>query len=77
MMWNGWGMMPMTLWGLVILAVLVAAAVLLVRLAPRAGRGGADAAEQVLAARFARGEIDEQEYRTRLATLREHDTSTW
>jgi putative membrane protein len=28
--------------------------------------------EQVLAARFARGEIDETEYRNRLAVLREH-----
>ncbi|OBI51123.1 SHOCT domain-containing protein [Mycobacterium sp. E787] len=28
--------------------------------------------EQVLAARFARGEIDEQEYRDRLAVLRDH-----
>jgi putative membrane protein len=28
--------------------------------------------EQVLAARFARGEIDETEYRDRMAVLREH-----
>jgi uncharacterized membrane protein len=28
--------------------------------------------EQVLAARFARGEIDETEYRARLAVLRDH-----
>ena len=34
-----------------------------------------DAAEKVLAERFARGEVDEVEYRTRLATLRAETAS--
>jgi putative membrane protein len=34
-----------------------------------------DAAEKVLAERFARGEVDEAEYRTRLATLRAETAS--
>ena len=42
--------------------------------------GGLDApfvtAEPVLAERFARGEIDEQEYQSRLATLRGKQQST-
>ncbi|WP_235465941.1 SHOCT domain-containing protein [Streptomyces platensis] len=36
---------------------------------PPAHRGGPHA-EQILAERYARGEIDEEEYRRRLATLR-------
>ncbi len=50
--------------------------------AAKAARGGrppsttgqhGSSPEEVLRQRFARGEIDEEEYRTRLATLREHD----
>ena len=36
------------------------------------GPGGASPAETVLAERYARGEIDTDEYQHRLATLREH-----
>lgn len=41
------------------------------RSAPLSGRAGAESeAEKVLALRFARGDIDENEYEARLATLR-------
>lgn len=87
MMWwygNGWGwggwflmaVMMVVFWGLLITGV-----VALVRYAggPRRADqpGGAGTppepgrAEDVLAERYARGEIDEDEYRRRLATLRE------
>lgn len=72
---GGWGYALMTVsmvlfWGLVILGV-----VALIRYLTRAPqhRGNARASrptpEQLLAERFARGEIDEQEYQSRLATL--------
>ena len=77
MMWwygsgmDGWGYTLMTVsmvlfWGLVIFGVIA-----LVRYVGRQNRSVASrpTAEQVLAERFARGEIDDQEYRTRLATL--------
>jgi putative membrane protein len=77
--WGGWFMMAVMMavfWGLVIAGV-----VALVRYTGgphRAGRPdesgvppGAGRAEDVLAERFARGEIDEDEYRRRLAVLRE------
>jgi putative membrane protein len=78
MMWwygdgmGGWGYALMAVstvlfWGLLILAV-----VALVRSLGRQGRSGTarTSAEQLLAERFARGEIDGQEYRERLDTLR-------
>ena len=72
---TGWGYAFMTVsmvlfWGVVILGI-----VALVRYLARSGQsaGGAGVprptAEQVLAERFARGEIDEQEYQSRLAAL--------
>jgi putative membrane protein len=71
---SGWGWVGMTVgmvlfWGLVITGI-----VLLVRAIsrpdqPSAAPPPADA-QQLLAERFARGEIDEPEYRARLATLR-------
>jgi putative membrane protein len=77
--WGGWFMMAVMMavfWGLVIAGV-----VALVRYTGgfhRAGRPdeplalpGAGRAEDVLAERFARGEIDEDEYRRRQAVLRE------
>jgi putative membrane protein len=86
---GGWGYALMTVsmvlfWGLVILGV-----VALIRYLARAPHHGQSAGgprqnpesrrtpEQMLAERFARGEIDEQEYQSRLATLRgsPHPTS--
>jgi putative membrane protein len=73
MMWNGygpggWGMALMMIsqilfWGLVIAGVFY--------LVPKMiNRDGANSPERTLAERYARGEIDEEEYRHRLATLR-------
>ncbi|MCP2167593.1 SHOCT domain-containing protein [Goodfellowiella coeruleoviolacea] len=56
-------------WGLVILSI-IALIRYLTSASARAHRGAAGAAEQVLAERFARGEIDEDEYHRRLDTLR-------
>lgn len=78
MMWwygdgmNVWGYTMMTVstvlfWGLVIFGVIA-----LVRYLARADRPLAAAGptpEQILAERFARGELDEQQYRERLHTL--------
>ena len=79
MMWNGWSFMPMTLLTLVILGLLVAGVVVLARFTARPpDRTPPDRAaepERLLALRFARGEIDEQEYRSRLAALRDRDTT--
>lgn len=73
--WGGWLLMTFSMvvfWGLVIGALIALL---------RAGRGGgpgtptgrADrerSAEQILAERYARGDIDEEEYRRRLDVLR-------
>ncbi len=74
---SGWGWAlagvgMVVFWGLVITGV-----VLLVRYVGQAGHQSDQppstrAPEQVLAERFARGEIDETEYQDRLAALREH-----
>ena len=77
--WNGmtgWGWFAMSLGTILFWAVLVAVGVLLFRMlgrgserpsAPKPHR----APEQTLAERFAHGEIDEDEYRHRLAVLRD------
>ncbi|MGP4016577.1 SHOCT domain-containing protein [Saccharopolyspora sp. 5N708] len=54
-------------------ALVIAAIIALVRYLQRTGRveRGTVSAEELLAERFARGEIDEEEYRRRLATLSE------
>lgn len=70
--WNGWAWMAMSIsmilfWGLVIWAVIS-----VVR-STSAGSGGASAppdAEQILKERFARGEIDAEEYERRREVLR-------
>ncbi|GAA2263992.1 hypothetical protein GCM10010415_29730 [Streptomyces atrovirens] len=77
---NGWGWFAMSLGTVLFWTLLIIAGVLIVRALgrasgappPPADRPAADrpAAEQVLAERFARGEIDEDEYRRRTAVLR-------
>jgi putative membrane protein len=69
---SGWGFALMAIsavvfWGLVIVGI-----VMLVRYFGRSGQPttAAPTPEQLLAERFARGEIDESEYDARLATLR-------
>ncbi len=76
---GGWGYALMAIGNVVLWAVLLVAIVALIRYVTRAdGRGTGRpiahrSAEQVLADRFARGEIDEPEYRERLAVLRDPD----
>jgi putative membrane protein len=81
---NGWGYGFMTVGMLLFWALLIFTVILLVRYLP--GRDHRppqppppppdEGAEQILAERFARGEIDEQEYRHRLAVLRNETTPT-
>ncbi len=69
---NGWGNAVMVLGMLVFWALLIGGIILLVRQPHRAAGGMVPAhrsAQQVLAERFARGEIDEDEFTRRLATL--------
>lgn len=60
-----WPLIPIV-WGLFWLAVIVTVVVLL----SRRGAGDTRSARSALAERFARGDIDEQEYTERLAVLR-------
>ena len=71
--WVGWLMMTVMMvlfWGVIIFGFVAA-----VRgfNGPRHSNSGPgiSAAEQVLAARFARGDVTDEEYRQRLATLRD------
>ncbi|MFJ8159519.1 SHOCT domain-containing protein [Streptomyces sp. NPDC096136] len=84
MYWNGhmgpWGWFAMSLTTLVFWGLIVAAVVLVVRTSrgdaapgrsvPAAGADPARGAEALLAERYARGEIDDEEYGRRLAVLR-------
>ena len=71
---GGWGMVLMTVSGLLFWGLIIAGIVLLVRSTGRGGQPGvvagqAPTPQQVLADRFARGEIDEDEYTRRLQVL--------
>jgi putative membrane protein len=71
---GGWGMTLMTVSSLLFWGMVVAAIVALVRYAGRVGQPGVSAAhgpapQQLLAERFARGDIDEDEYTRRLHVL--------
>jgi putative membrane protein len=69
--WDGpgpwWPLFPL-LW----FAILVFVVLMVVRFGRRQWQRGADAGESRLAERFAAGEIDDAEYRNRLAVLREN-----
>jgi putative membrane protein len=71
----GWGWAATTVTVLLLLGVLVLGLVLLARRVRRPSQRSypppVRSAEQLLAERFARGEIDEDEYRRRLAVLNE------
>ena len=72
---GGWGMLLMTVGGLLFWGLIIAGIVVLVRHVGRGAQLSSAAAqvpppEQVLADRFARGEIDEDEYGRRLQFLR-------
>ena len=75
MMYNGnhmgsWGYAFMGLGSLLFLTVLGLAAFAVFRALNRTAGGPALHPERVLADRYARGEIDDEEYRRRLGTLR-------
>ena len=71
---GGWGMVLMTVGGLLFWGLIIAGIVWLVRSTGRGGQPGTAAGQaptpqQVLADRFARGEIGEDEYTRRLHVL--------
>ncbi len=71
---GGWGMVLMSVSGLLFWGLIIAGVVWLVRSTGRGGQPGTAAGQaptpqQVLADRFARGEIDEDEYTRRLQVL--------
>ncbi|MFD8706401.1 SHOCT domain-containing protein [Kitasatospora sp. NPDC059648] len=81
--WGGW--LVMAVFMVLFWALVIAGIVALVHYLTGARRGpqsgpppsgepgpGSRRAEDLLAERFARGEIDEDEYRRRMAALREH-----
>jgi putative membrane protein len=78
-MWFGWGHHPW-LWGGVFFVlgwlIIIGLVVLLVRAfsGPRPAKPQSDA-ERILAERYAKGEIDEAEYRARLTVLKENRPS--
>jgi putative membrane protein len=84
MMFPGWGMdgWMMASYGLAVLLILIGIVVALVALSRRTGRGGpavTPTATELLAQRYARGEIDDDEYFQRLSVLdssREQDRLT-
>lgn len=69
---NGWGWALMSISTLVLWALLITVVVLLARYAsgPQSSHTPGLSAEEILAQRLARGEIDTEEYRTRLDTVR-------
>lgn len=71
MMWGPWGRgTGMGLGSLLFVALIVIGVVLVLRQVPSGeSRGGAGSARQILDERFARGEIDQDEYRRRRASL--------
>ncbi|MER6306311.1 SHOCT domain-containing protein [Streptomyces sp. NPDC001657] len=75
---SAWGWLAMSVSMILLFALLVLIVVLIIRAlgrssplhdGPTVTRGG-PSPEQILAERYARGEIDEEEYHRRLATLR-------
>ena len=71
---NGWGWFTMSLGMILFWALIITAGVLVYRALSRPHRQQPTSAarpspEQLLAERFARGEIDEEEYRRRLTVL--------
>jgi putative membrane protein len=70
--WGGWVLMTVGMvvfWALVITAVVLAVRYLA---SPRGTGANPKTAEDVLAERYARGEIDDDEYQRRLTLLRQH-----
>ncbi|WP_406510073.1 SHOCT domain-containing protein [Streptomyces sp. NBC_00212] len=68
---DGWGYTAAGLTLLVLMVLVAAVAIALFRRGSDMHRNRTPAAEQLLAERFARGEIDDEEYRRRLAVLQD------
>ncbi len=66
---SAWGWFGMSVGMLAFWALLIAVIVLVVRWVGGSTHASTSSPEQILADRFARGEIDEAEYRDRLAAL--------
>ncbi|MCX5336671.1 SHOCT domain-containing protein [Streptomyces sp. NBC_00140] len=68
---NGWGWFAMSIGTILLWAALITVAVLLFRTLSRTPEPTHPvSAERLLAERFARGEIDEEEYRRRMSVMR-------
>jgi putative membrane protein len=76
---HGWALALMIFGSLVFWGVLIVAAIALIRYTKRGEAGShshaAPTPQQILAQRFARGDIDEDEYKLRLQVLTESSTS--
>jgi len=68
----GMGIGMVLFWALLIIGIIALARFVVGDQPLRTSSAESASAEQVLAARFARGEISETEYRDRLAVLRDH-----
>jgi putative membrane protein len=70
---TGWGWVGMTLSSILFIALLVLAGMLLIRLARQSDRPAepVSSPERLLAERYARGEISDEQYRGQLGTLRD------
>lgn len=74
---SGWGWVGMTFSSLLFIALLVVGVMLLVRYARSSEPpAGLRSPEQILAERYARGELTEEQYRQQLDTLRATGAST-
>ena len=74
---SGWGWFGMSLGTLLVLTLIAGVVALIIRTSPGTSRNAGDvrpaptpSPEQLLAERFARGEIEADEYQRRLAALR-------
>ena len=73
--WGGWLLMTIAMvlfWALIITAVVLIVRYLVSQRPTGTSAGSARTPEEVLAERYARGEIDDDEYRRRLALLRQN-----
>lgn len=78
---NGWGVAGMSIGMVLFWGLIIATFVVLIRLSTRPDQpprpaAGPPTAEELLAQRFARGEIDEKEYVDRLTALRTHTAAS-
>jgi putative membrane protein len=73
--WGGWLLMTIAMvlfWALIITAVVLIVRYLVSQRPAGTAAGSARTPEEVLAVRYARGEIDDAEYQRRLALLRQN-----